>query len=475
MEVQINGIPYKPAGATIGVGVTTRNRPDILETTLQHIRKHTPNAHIVVVDDASTVPVPEADFRFPENVGIARAKNKCLELLYDAGINHMFLFDDDCYPQVDNWWTRYVESPEPHLMWMFEKPKGATKSELEVIYQDDQHVAYHATRGAMLYVERHVLETVGGMDPDFGKWGWEHVSWSDRIHSAGLTTWRYADVADSGEIIYSLDREGEVKSTADDEAVRFSQGPGMELRIQSRHSDRYIEFRELENVVLTTLLTDQTDPQRGNTMKADPKLLETLYKSLNGASLKVMHTSLSDPGWKNAEFLQVAQHVNPYFQRHIANYHYLRDNPNVGFVWCVDGTDVVMLRDPFPEMTPGTLYVGCEASTLRNQWMIDNHPDSKIQTFLKANPNHQLLNAGLIGGDRVTVMRFLHALVKEFFDDTIDWIHGWETARLGVGDMGIFNVVAYEQFGDRLSYGSHVNTVFKAEEKNNTTAWWSHK
>jgi hypothetical protein len=86
------------ARPAIGVGITTRNRNDVLATTRQRIEAHTLGAHIVVVVDASAKPVDGANYRFDENVGIARAKNKCLELLDAAGCKHLFLFDDDTYP-----------------------------------------------------------------------------------------------------------------------------------------------------------------------------------------------------------------------------------------------------------------------------------------------------------------------------------------------------------------------------------------
>lgn len=477
LEVQINGQTFVPASESgrpsIGIGITTHNRYNAFKETYKRILEKSPGAKVVVVDDASTSPVPEATYRFEKNVGIARAKNKCLELLQDC--EHIFLFDDDTYPTVDGWYKQYIESPEPHLMWVFDKPVGTTKRQVEVLYEDSQHIAYHATRGAMLYVQRHVLDVVGGMDPGFGKWGWEHVSWSDRIHSAGLTTWRYADVTNSNDLIYSMDQRNEVTSTMTQEASRFSQGPGQELRIASRHSDKYIEYRELRNVVMTTLFTKTADPQRGVRMKPEVKALAALQRTLTKHEFVVLHDEMDNPQLGNATFVEVETNINPYFQRHLSILHYLRDNPDIGFVWCVDGTDVEMLRDPFPEMEKGTLYVGSEPTTLRNEWMLANHPDTKIQTFFKANPNLQLLNAGLIGGDRDTVMAFLQRIVKEFFDDHIDFIFGWETKRVGVGDMGVFNVVARERFEDRLSFGTHVNTVFKNEETKNKVSWWKHK
>lgn len=136
-QVVIDGTPYLPADAapSIGIGVTTRNRPDALATTLKHLRTYLPPAaKLVIVDDASDKPVDDADHRFSENVGIAVAKNKCLELLYAAGCEHIFLFDNDTYPIADEWWKPYVDSPEPHLMWIFDRPAKATKRQVEVLY-----------------------------------------------------------------------------------------------------------------------------------------------------------------------------------------------------------------------------------------------------------------------------------------------------------------------------------------------------
>lgn len=475
-QVVIDGVEYVAGGSAprIGIGVKTRNRNKIVTNTLEQIRKHTPGATVVVVDDASDKPVEGADYRFEKNAGIARASNKCLELLYNAGAEHIFLFDDDTYPLVDDWYAPYIESPEPHLMWIFDKPKGVQKRQVEVLYEGEQFTAYHATRGCMIYVERRVLDRVGGMNPAFGQYGWEHVSWSDRIHSAGFTTARYMDAPNSGGLIHSMDQEGTITSTATEEAKRFSMGPGMELRMESRHSDAYVEFRDLEHVVLTCLLTSQNDPQRGKPMQASPAMLNGLQKSLkHDGRFVVFHDNLTGdmPG---AELVKVVQRLNPYFERWVQYYQWLRDNPQVGFVWCVDGTDVTMTRDPFPEMEPGTLYMGTEGKTLRDPWMLSNHPDTDLQEFMKANPNLPILNMGVVGGDRETVMRFAHLIVKFYFDDVNAFIMGWEHGRVGIGDMGTGQYIAYTHFKDQISSGAHVTNIFKSKIGIDN-AWWAHK
>lgn len=485
MHVVIDGVEYAPvseAGPRIGVAVTTLNRPEVLAGTLGHIMDRTPGAHVVVIDDGSKNPATVPDgmqlVRHEKPRGIAQAKNAALAALMAAGVEHLFLFDDDAWPLVDGWWKPYVESPEPHLMAIFDKPKGVTKRQVEILYEDDEHVAYHATRGYMLYVERRVVETVGGMDPEFGTWGWEHQSWSDRIHSAGLTTWRYADVQGSSGLIYSMDQAGEIKSTATDEAKRFSSGPGMELRMQSRHSPAYIEYRDLDDVVLTSLLTSQDDPQRGKPMKADTSMVRTLHDSLkHEGRFVLLHTAeLAGPPLKRAELERVSQCISPYFERWVAIYRWLRAHPEVGRVWCVDATDVTMNRDPFPEMEPGALYVGDEPTTLRDPWMRDHHPDKTLQDFMHENPNLPLLNAGLVGGDRMTVMGLAQRIVKMFFDDWNDRIMGWETKRLHdqvSGDMGAFNYLLRTFYPD-VSHGPHVNNTFKSK-MGTAQAWWHHK
>src|SRR5690606_38630166 len=178
---------------------------------------------------------------------------------------HFFLFDDDCHPIVDEWWRPYVESPEPHLMYAWG----------DVHFQTDELVGYVWPKGCMLYAHRRVLERVGGMDPAFGVWGLEHMSWSDRIHSAGLTTCRYQDVPDSEKLFRSLDRENpNFQSSVDLETrlvanVRYAE--------EQRDSDAFVPYRETpeerSQVALTVLVP--TIASRRSTFL--PQIMDQLY------------------------------------------------------------------------------------------------------------------------------------------------------------------------------------------------------
>jgi len=226
----------------IGVGITTHDRQGFAVKTIKTIRDRTPEAHrIVVVDDASVFPYPGADYRFEKNVGIATAKNKCLELLDDC--DHIFLFDDDCFPRVTNWWVPYVTHTEPHLMYLFDKIGGRLLSDAGVVHEDDDTHAHNHPRGCMLYVDRQVLDTVGGMDMDFPPWAGEHQAWSDRIHNAGLTQYPYMDVQGSDLLIYSADENLHVeRSVPARDRARYV--PLAEKLVAERkESSHYVEYR----------------------------------------------------------------------------------------------------------------------------------------------------------------------------------------------------------------------------------------
>lgn len=182
----------------IGVAVSTRNRPDVLRRCLAGWRRHLPEGAVLVVVDDASEPPPESSFRFGENVGIARVKNKGLELLADLGVTEYFLSDDDCWPASADWWEPYVESPVPHLRYSW----GGS-----VIEERDGWIATRRFHGCLLYARQIVLDRVGGFRPEFRGFGWEHVEWMRRIHAAGLTPHSYVDVTDSDRLWVSLDRD----------------------------------------------------------------------------------------------------------------------------------------------------------------------------------------------------------------------------------------------------------------------------
>lgn len=453
-----------------GIAITTRNRHGVLAETLAAFRRHTPPEFpILVIDDASTDPVPGAAHRFAWNRGIAAAKNKGLELLAGEGLQNFFLFDDDTRPAADDWWRPYVESPEPHLMHNFSHwANGDPVGDDRVWFDDGRHRAHIAPRGCMLYAHRTVLDVVGGMDTAFGQWGYEHGDWSNRIHSAGLTTWRYGDVSGSEALIHSLDRHvhatGGHARTVPAATRQALLGPNRLRHDAQRHSTAYREYRDIDppgtrDVVLTSYVTGVWDAQRGHAWPTEPEKLRPLLDSLQGRDVVVFHNDLPE----SFGGVRVDGIHSPYFDRWRFFHDWLRAHPEVRYVWCVDSTDVICLRDPFRDLRAGTLYVGSEMGTVGMQWMRDNHPE--YSDWIAKHHDNLLLNCGLVGGDRATVMALCQRMLREYGDRVIG-------GRVPVLDMGAFNVSAR---AFQYETGPRVHTVFKRYDHGNRVAMWAHK
>jgi hypothetical protein len=465
--VTIDGIDYVPATSSsprIGVAITTRNRRDLYTATLAAWRRHLPDgATLVIVDDASDIPAPGATYRFEQRAGIARAKNKCLELLDDAGVDHFFLSDDDTIPLTCDWWRPYVDSPEPHLMHIWPDSSGPA-----TIATDSVHTAYTDPRGNLLYCDRSVLSTVGGMDPCYGTWGHEHLDWSTRIHNAHLTTWRYMDVTGSDRLLHCADQEGITRSV--DAAERRAQlARNLDLYAQRVDSTAHIDYRTRRNVVLTCWIR-QPDRQRRGRVNATPltEVTARLAASITGADLVVLS---SDPGAENPipdtglEF---------YLARWVAEWQWLRDHPDTGWVFLVDAGDVTMQNPPWEHMQPGRLYLGWEPKLVADPWMTEHHQSATMRAFLAEHSRSMLLNCGIVGGDRATVMALCHDMIHAIQAHMVAIHERTETRDIGT-DMGLLNLVAYTRHADRIITGPEVATVFKTPDAANTWSFWRHK
>lgn len=472
----------------IGIGITTHNRKQTFIDTFSAIENKLPHgARLVVVDDASVSSaraywhVMGYSFKYPyyyfdENVGIARAKNKCLELLEDC--DHIFLFDDDIYPVVDRWWEPYISSGENHLMYIFKDFATPRKlNDTIELWRNNKIVAWSHARGPMLYLRKEVLQKVGGMNPVYGKWGFEHPDYSNRIFNAGLSSYRYADVIGSDKLFYCHDEHETVVTTVMGKDRLDCIGQNKPVYEANKFSSEYIPYKDKKNIVITTYFTGIPDPQRKESWVWDQSLIAPLYNSVAKHDIE-LHLVYNQPIPSNelsfgSTYIKASH--NPYFQRWISIREYLIANrESIGKVFCVDATDVVMIKDPFPHMVYGKLYTGDEPEALGCQWIRNHHKHVKLVEFINTNATLPLLNAGLLGGDVETVIAFLTQLIDFYFFAEID-THYHGRPNCGMTDMATFNYIARTKFSDRLSHGKHVNTKFKANEQDNTIAWFKHK
>ncbi|WP_193144423.1 glycosyltransferase family 2 protein [Enterobacter cloacae] len=484
-SVVVDGVRYIPDSGhkhSVGIAITTHNRPEVLKLAIEQHMKHLPSgALVVVVDDgskpAAVVPDNVKLVRLDPAGGIVASKNASLTMLVDAGCEHFFLWDDDAWPIADNWHLPYIESPEPHLAYQFLDLAGPRKiNDMTVLYRDGKHIAYTGQRGVMLYYHRSAIEKVGGFDPVYGRGMYEHPDLALRIHNAGLTSWAFADVVGSEKLIHSMDEYEEGARSIprpEREALDKKNAVIYGQRRDSGYTG-YAEYRSQRDVVITTLLTSQPDPQRGKKMDAAPDMLTRWAASLRNcgriALVDELQTAPAD-----VELYRVSDvKMNVYFRRWLHIWQHLRDHPEYRFVWCTDGTDVEMLRAPWEEMEPGKVYVGSEPKTYADSWAKQNHPERIYQEFIEAHRGDVMLNAGLLGGTRADVMAFAHGIIRLYY--RIESYRFWKKEQAGaaVGDMIAFGIVA-KSFGDRIVTGPRIHTVFKSEGVGKEYAFWKHK
>lgn len=182
----------------IGIGLTTRNRSETARNTYNKIMELGPHGwfKLAVVDDASDLPFEGSTYRFEQNAGVGSAKNKCLELL--EGCEHMFLFDDDCSPVVDEWWLPYINSGLNHAAYTFDRME---------LNRTSKYVSYEYPNGCMLYFTRKCIDTAGGWDTEFQGYGWDHCELSRRIYNMGLTPAQFVDIPNSAVLFQMADCE----------------------------------------------------------------------------------------------------------------------------------------------------------------------------------------------------------------------------------------------------------------------------
>lgn len=485
MDVTIDGVQYAPVcnqKLSIGIAITTHNRPEVLARSLAQHMKHLPaGAKVIVIDDGSApaAAAPEGIeiIRQEISLGIVTSKNCSLEALIDAGCEQLFLWDDDAYPICDDWHVPYIESPEPHLAYQFLDVAGPRKiNDMTVLYSDDRHIAYTGQRGVMLYYHRSAIEAVGGFDPIYGRGMYEHPDLALRIHNAGLSAWAFADVTGSEKLIYSLDEHEEVERSVpktDREAQVRNNVTVFNARRDSGYAG-YAEYRRQRDVVITSLLTSQPDPQRGVAMKPDAAMLSDWASSIRGADAVVLADELIDAP-SGADLVTVPPvQMSPYFARWLHIYQYIRAHPEYRFVWCTDGTDVQMLQEPWSSMESGKVYVGSEPKTYADPWMEQNHHGQVYAQFFELHRNSLLLNAGLLGGIREDVMDFAHRMIRLHYQSESQRFWDKGKTQQTLVDMGAFGIVA-KSFGNRIVTGPKVHTVFKTGGIGKEFAWFQHK
>ena len=177
------------------VGITTYNRPNVLEFTLSQFDKF--GGDIIVIDDHSKGGCSKRCIRNDKRLGIAKSKNKCISLLKDY--KKIFLFDDDCFPIKDKWWEIYEgEHHYAHASY----PAQYVKKYV------GKNAYWNGALGCAMMIDQEVLEEVGGMDSRFGLYGFEHVEYTMRIYRSGLIPYPWLTPKNVQDYIWAFDALG---------------------------------------------------------------------------------------------------------------------------------------------------------------------------------------------------------------------------------------------------------------------------
>lgn len=450
----------------VGIGISSHNRPEVLEQALKWHRAFLPEgAKLVIVDDASSVPIKGADFRFEHNAGISAAKNKCIELL--EGSEHIFLSDDDCFPKTKDWHLPYINSGIKHLSFTFPKLISGRNNGRNLLGTRNGISSYGSPCGCMLYIHRSVIDKIGGFDVDYPQWGFEHVDYSNRAFNAKLTPQRYLDVAHSLDLFHSLDYHQEVAGSVPG-SVRSLAIPANRMRFaKNQRSFEKMPYKPLgegKNVLLAAYLNSVPDPQRKHHWEGDVSEVAPLLDSCNanGVDYRLFHDCLDVMGHNFVKVAPQGEYA-PNVYRWFQYFEWLKENP-VDHVFMVDSTDVEVLRNPFQALNYNKLYTGDEYNmTVDNYWM-RKHQEPHLKSLgsyramIQSVGRETLPNCGIVGGGYDVVMEYLSYRVE---------LHEKHTKGvLASTDMAIHNYILARYFKGRITQGLKVNTRFKMNEYN---------
>lgn len=197
----------------------SNNVPDAvvarLSSAIQTLEASEYDGAVFVVDDGSTHPQQLALLaslsarytivRRPHNGGIARAKNTCIRVLLEHGVDVGFIAEDDVEFRPE-WHRQYLAAHQAiptlhHLSWAWDGDPSGRMNKRTVRVNGYEIARTSRLNGMLLTFTPRVIETVGGFRVLPAKWGHTHTNWTRRIIRAELCPF-FADICDSNRFIH---------------------------------------------------------------------------------------------------------------------------------------------------------------------------------------------------------------------------------------------------------------------------------
>lgn len=125
-----------------------------------------------------------------ERRGVAYGRNECIKNLYEAGCDFIFLFDDDTYPQLENWQEYMIGCHEQSGYHCFSYPDKTVAT----LHKSEETVDFwvHNT-GCFKSITRELVDTIGYFNSAYKVYGHEDIAYLYRARASGLSGDGYAD------------------------------------------------------------------------------------------------------------------------------------------------------------------------------------------------------------------------------------------------------------------------------------------
>ena len=234
------------------------------------------------------------------------------------------------------------------------------------------------------------------------------------------------------------------------------------------------------NYIFTTYFTTGVDPQRpGSWPQNEFNIMKDFYESVikNKLNCVILHDHCSPEfieqySTDKIKFVRVDEvKLNMVDYRWNLYHNLLNEMPEVKNVYCLDISDVVILKNPFKSMKKDMLYIGDEECTNRqNWWMMERYKMLSLDP--KEYVDNKVLNCGVMGGNREMMLK-----VTEEIASILEKGNVTKTTA----DMAAANHVVYTNYRDNHISGLPLNTkyrggafAFNGENNDADKAWIQH-
>ncbi|EIC82164.1 galactosyltransferase-related protein [Serratia sp. M24T3] len=114
--------------------------------------------------------------------GPGAARNEVLK--HFSGYDHVFIFDDDCYPTAKGWEKYFIDCAINHDIHYMALPEGVKGTFLGAFCEITH---WDSALGCFVYQDAHAMRTIGGYNTAYHRYGYEDAGRSIRAKKAKLT------------------------------------------------------------------------------------------------------------------------------------------------------------------------------------------------------------------------------------------------------------------------------------------------